>query len=160
MTNIFEDLRADHMIMRDLADKLLATHGDSESRTLLYGALKQEMMAHEKAEERCFYVPLIEHDLTQEMARHSIAEHHELDEYLEDLDALSFSSPAWLKLATHMVERLRHHMKEEEHEIFQLAGKALPEKAKVSLAREYRNLMAEERDWDPRLRSSSGKSTR
>ncbi len=157
---IFESLRADHLIMRDLADKLLATHGDSEARTRLYSALKQEMQAHEKAEERCFYVPLIEYDLTQEKARHSIAEHHELDEYLADLDALSFSSPAWLKLATHMVERLRHHMNEEEHEIFQLAGKALPEKAKVSLARDYAELMSEERDWNPGLRSSSGKSTR
>jgi hemerythrin-like domain-containing protein len=157
---IFESLRADHMIMRDLAEKLLGTHGDSEARTLLYSALKQQMMAHEKAEERCFYVPLIEHDLTQEMARHSISEHHELDEYLEDLDALSFSSPAWLKLATHMVERLRHHMDEEEHEIFQLAGKALSEKAKTSLAREYAALMLEERDWKPGLLSSSGKSTR
>lgn len=157
---IFESLRADHMIMRDLAEKLLETHGDSEARTRIYSTLKLEMMAHEKAEERYFYVPLIENDLTQEIARHSISEHHELDEYLEDLDALSFSSPAWLKLATHMVERLRHHMNEEEHEFFQLAGKALPEKSKTSLARDYAALMMEERDWNPRLRSSSGKSTR
>jgi hypothetical protein len=157
---IFESLRADHMIMRDLAEKLLATHGDSEARTLIYGALKQEMLAHEKAEERFFYVPLIEFDMTQEKARHSISEHHELDEYLEDLDALEFSSPSWLKLATHMVERLLHHMGEEEHEIFQVAGKVLPEKSKTALARDYVALMASERDWSPRLRSSSGKSTR
>lgn len=142
MTTIFESLRADHMIMRDLAEKLLATHGDSEARTRIYSTLKQEMLAHEKAEERCFYVPLIEYDLTQEKARHSIAEHHELDEYLEDLDALEFSSPAWLKLATHMVERLLHHLGEEEHEIFQVAGKVLPEKSKTSLAHDYTALMA------------------
>ena|SRR5688572_31210353 len=104
------------------------------------------MLAHEKAEERCFYVPLFESDLTQEMARHSVSEHHELDEYLENLDAIEFSSPSWLKLATHMVERLRHHLDEEEHEIFQLAGKALPDRAKKSLATEYEALMQEERD--------------
>jgi hypothetical protein len=143
---IFESLRADHEVMRDLADKLLATHGDSEARTRIYSALKQEMLAHEKAEERCFYVPLIAVDLTQEKARHSISEHHELDEYLEDLDALEFSSPAWLKLATHMVERLRHHLAEEEHEIFQLAGKALTEKSKKTLAHDYEALMQEERE--------------
>ena len=157
---IFESLRADHMIMRDLAEKLLATHGNSEARTRIYSALKQEMLAHEKAEERCFYVPLIEYDMTQEKARHSISEHHELDEYLEDLDALEFSSPSWLKLATHMVERLLHHMGEEEHEIFQVAGKVLPEKSKTTLARDYAALMAAERDWTPNVRSSTAKSTR
>src|SRR5688572_31777774 len=105
---IFESLRADHKVMRDLADKLLATHGDSEERNRLYSTLKLEMLAHEKAEERCFYVPLFESDLTQEMARHSVSEHHELDEYLENLDAIEFSSPSWLKLATHMVRSEEH----------------------------------------------------
>ena len=143
---IFERLRADHMIMRDLANKLLETHGESDARLRLYTTLKLEMMAHEKAEERCFYVPLIEIDLTQEKARHSISEHHELDEYLEELDATAFSAPNWLKIAQHMVHRLRHHMDEEEHEIFQLAGKALPEKAKTTLASDYLALMQKERE--------------
>jgi hypothetical protein len=143
---IFESLRADHVIMRGLADKLLETHGDSEARARIFTALKLEMTAHEKAEERYFYVPLFESDLTQEKARHSVSEHHELDEYLEDLSAMEYSSPSWLKLATHMVERLRHHMDEEEHEIFQLAGKALTEKSKKTLASDYEALMLEERD--------------
>jgi len=142
---IFESLRADHEVMRDLAEKLLATHGESEARIRIYSALKLEKLAHEKAEERCFYVPLIEVDLTQEKARHSISEHHELDEYLEELDSTELSSPAWLKTATNMVKRLRHHMDEEEHEIFQLAGKALTEKSKKSLAGDYQALMQQER---------------
>ena len=143
---IFERLRADHMIMRDLAEKLLATHGESAARLRIYSALKLEMLAHEIAEERYFYVPLIELDLTQEKARHSISEHHELDEYLEELDATAFSAPNWLKIATHMVHRLRHHMDEEEHEVFQLAGKALPEKSKKSLGADYEALMLRERE--------------
>lgn len=143
---IFERLRNDHKIMRDLAEKLLETHGESEARIRIYSQLKLEMLAHEKAEERCFYVPLIEYDLTQEKARHSISEHHELDEYLEELDATALSAPNWLKVAQHMVHRLRHHMDEEEHEIFQLAGKALPEKSKKSLAGDYEALMQRERE--------------
>jgi len=145
VTTIFESLRADHEVMRDLAEKLLATHGESEARIRIYTNLKLEMLAHEKAEERCFYVPLIEVDLTQEKARHSISEHHELDEYLEELDGLDYSSPSWLKTATNMVKRLRHHMDEEEHEIFQLAGKALSERSKRSLAGDYKSLMQQER---------------
>ncbi|MES2604884.1 MAG: hemerythrin domain-containing protein [Pseudomonadota bacterium] len=142
---IFERLRADHAVQRELATKLLATHGDSDDRARLFGELKLEMLAHEKAEERYFYVPLIECDLTQERARHSIAEHHELDEFIEQLEETEFSSPGWLKIATHMVERLRHHLNEEEHEIFQLAGKALNQKSKRTLATEYVHLMEDER---------------
>lgn len=142
---IFEKLRADHVVQRELAAKLLATHGDSEDRTRLFTELKREMLAHAKAEERFFYVPLIECDLTQEKARHSIAEHHEFDEFLEELTALEYSSPQWIRIATHMVERLRHHLNEEEHEIFQLAGKALNQKTKRTLAGDYLALMADER---------------
>ena len=144
--NIFEALREDHEKQRTLLEILVKTHGDSEGRNEVFDRLKRELESHAAAEERHFYVPLMEHDLTQEKARHSVAEHHELDEYLEDLQNIEFSSPSWLKLATHMVHRLRHHMDEEEHEIFQLAGKALPEKAKKSLAHDYGALMEQERD--------------
>jgi hypothetical protein len=143
--NIFESLRSDHVIQRDLATRLIKTHGDSDARKRLFQELKLEMMSHEKAEERYFYIPLLESDLTQEKARHSISEHHELDEFIEDLQAMDFSASSWLVTAKKLEARLHHHLDEEEHEIFQLAGKALSEKAKVSLGQEYRKLMEEER---------------
>ncbi len=143
--NIFESLREDHVIMRDLSARLLKTHGDSDARARLFKELKLEMYAHAKAEERYFYIPLLETDLTQEKARHSISEHHELDEFIEDLEATAYSSSTWLVTAKKMIERLTHHMDEEEHEVFQLGGKVLTEKAKTSLAQEYKKLMTEER---------------
>lgn len=146
--NIFESLREDHVIQRDLSVRLLKTHGNSDARQRLYQELKMEMMAHAKAEERYFYIPLLAADMTQEKARHSISEHHELDEFLEDLEATAYSASSWLVTAKKMVERLTHHLDEEEHEIFQLAGKTLPEKAKSSLAQEYRKLMTEERSGE------------
>ncbi|MEZ5217651.1 MAG: hemerythrin domain-containing protein [Ilumatobacteraceae bacterium] len=99
------------------------------------------MTAHAAAEERYFYVPLMEHDLTQEKARHSVAEHKELDDYVEELQATDPSSAHWLAVAKQLAERLVHHLDEEEHEVFQLAGKALDESAKTALAGEYRNDM-------------------
>jgi hypothetical protein len=138
-------LREDHVIQRDLATRLIETHGNSDARKRLFQELKLEMMSHEKAEERYFYIPLLESDLTQEKARHSISEHHELDEFVEDLEGMDFGSPGWLVTAKKLEARLHHHLDEEEHQIFQLAGKALSEKAKLSLAKEYRKLMEEER---------------
>ncbi len=143
--NIFEALREDHGVQRTLADQLVKTHGDSEGRDELFEKLKNNLQAHSKAEERCFYIYLMEEDLTQEKARHSVAEHHEIDELIETLEKTEFSSPAWVGHADKLRERLHHHLDEEEHEVFQMAGKVLTEQQKTSLSGEYRKLMVAEK---------------
>ncbi|MEY4641983.1 MAG: hypothetical protein RLZZ227_1977 [Pseudomonadota bacterium] len=143
--NIFDSLKADHAILRALSASLLETHGDSATRDRVFTELKSTMWAHEKAEERFFYIPLLEADSTQEKARHSIAEHHELDEFVENLEEIQYSSSAWLKTATQMVDRLHHHLDEEEQDFFKLAGKVLSAAQKDLLAQEYRALMDAER---------------
>lgn len=141
--NIFEAIREDHEKQRTLVDLLVKTHGDSEGRDELYKRLKAELERHERAEERFFYVPLMEQDLTQEKARHSVAEHHEIDELLEELEETDRSSSSWLATAKKLSERLIHHLDEEEQEVFQLAGKAMSEGETQSLAKEYRKAMEE-----------------
>lgn len=145
-TTVFEALRADHDVQRELIEQLLETEGDSDERRELFSRLTEEMAAHADAEERCFYIPLMEDDLTQEKARHSVAEHHELDELIEELEELDRSSPQWLPKARQLGERLTHHLDEEEHEVFQLAGKALSDRAKLDLADDYRREMDRRRD--------------
>ena len=97
-------------------------------------------------EERFFYVPLIEEDLTQEKARHSIAEHHEMDELVEKLEDTDMSSSAWLVYMKELAHQVEHHLDEEEQEVFQLAGKALTEKEKDKLAKDYQEFMEKERE--------------
>jgi len=135
--NIFEAIRADHEKQRTLLGILTKTHGDSEGREELYARLKRELESHESAEERFFYIPLLQDDLTQVKARHSVAEHHEIDELIEKLDSTEFSSSAWLTYAKQLHERVEHHLTEEEHEVFQMAGKVLSAARKESLANEY-----------------------
>ena len=143
---IFEALRADHVTQRRLAELLIKTEGDSEGRDELFQRLRRELEAHADAEERFFYVPLMEHDLTQEKARHSVAEHKELDDFVEELEEIDRSSSAWIATAKKLAERLEHHLDEEEHEVFQMAGKALPERAKTGLANDYRAEMERRRE--------------
>ncbi len=142
---VFEALREDHETQRELVGLLVETEGDSEDRADLFARLRRELEAHADAEERYFYVPLLEHDLTQDKARHSVAEHKELDDHLEELEATDRSSSAWLATAKTLAERLVHHLDEEEHEVFQLAGKALTDHAKRDLAGEYRREMERRR---------------
>jgi hemerythrin-like domain-containing protein len=135
--NIFEALRADHETQRDLVERLVKTEGDSEERRELFDRLKTELEAHAGAEERYFYVPLMEHDLTQDKARHSVSEHKELDDFVEQLEEYEMSGSQWLQTAKELAHRLTHHLDEEEHEVFQIAGKALTEQDKMSYAEGY-----------------------
>lgn len=141
--NIFEQIRKDHDTQRALLDKLIKTSGDSDERDKIYKALKKELEVHANAEERHFYKPLISNDMMQEKARHSIAEHHEIDELIEELDETEYDSSAWLKIAKKLKETVEHHLEDEEHSFFQLAGKVFSENQKISLANEYTAYMKE-----------------
>ena len=134
---IFEALRQSHEVQRDLADKLLQTSGDSAERRDIFEQFKTELLAHETAEERHFYVPLMQDDLGVDLSRHAIAEHHEMDEMVEELESMEFSSPAWLRLAKKLCETVEHHLEEEEHKFFQMAGKLLDDGQKEQLAKAY-----------------------
>jgi hypothetical protein len=135
--NIFEALRESHERQRRYADALIKTSGDTPERVEAYKQLKSELQAHETAEERHFYIPLMEFDNGVDLSRHAIAEHHEMDEMMEQLDETEMSSPAWLATAKKLAEKVHHHLKEEEQKFFQMAGKLLDDKQKETLAGQY-----------------------
>ena len=95
-------------------------HGDTQERKKIYELLKHELKIHADAEER-----------------HSVAEHHEIDELIEQLEDTEMSASNWLKIAKDLENKLIHHLDEEDHEVFQMAGKALTKKQKISLASDY-----------------------
>ena len=137
--NIFEALRESHERQRDLADQLLKTHGDSPERRSVFQALKNELFAHEVAEDRFFYIPLMMTDSGLGITRHALAEHHEMDEMVEELTELDMSNTGWLALAKKLTETVHHHLTEEEHRFFQQAGNILDEQQKTVLAKQYLN---------------------
>jgi hypothetical protein len=135
--NIFEALRESHERQRDLYRKLVDTSGDTPERRELFEQLKAELLAHELAEERHFYIPLMDHDAGVDLSRHAISEHHQLDELVESLEDADPATPTWLPLAKKLAEKVEHHLEEEEHKFFQMAGKLLTEKQKLDLAKDY-----------------------
>ena len=139
---LFEALREDHDTQRTLLGLLIKTHGDSDGREELFEKVKKALTRHAAAEERALYIPMMELDMTQEKARHSVAEHHEIDELVEELEDTDFSSPGWLASARKLHELVTHHLDEEEQEVFQLAGRALSDDDKARLAGTYRDEMA------------------
>ena len=145
MTTIFEALRADHDIQRKLIADLVATEGASDDREALFQRLKIELTAHAAHEERQFYVPLMGDDITQEKARHSVAEHKEIDDFVEQLEGYDMSGPQWVQTARELEHRLLHHLEEEEREVFPIAGKVLTDSQKDELGAAYEQSMGEDR---------------
>ena len=135
--NIFEALRQSHEIQRDLARQLTQTSGDSPERRAVFEQLKNELFAHAVAEDRYFYIPLMMTDAGLNITRHALAEHHQMDELLEQLTETEMSNTGWLAIAKQLSDKVHHHLKEEEHGFFQQAGKILSEQQKQSLAKQY-----------------------
>ena len=135
--NIFEALRESHERQRTYAKALIRTSGDTPERVDAYKQLKSELQAHETAEERHFYIPLMEFDNGVDLSRHAISEHHEMDEMVEGLEETDPSNPSWLVQAKALSEKVHHHLKEEEHTFFQMAGKLLSDTQKERLASDY-----------------------
>jgi len=143
--NVFEALRQDHEVQRDLLDRLEDTQGAEEVRKQNFARLKEELSIHAAAEEKCFYAQLMTVDLTQDKARHSVAEHKDMDDLVEELSEIDYSSPQWLPKFKDLKHLVSHHLEEEEQEVFQMAGKALTEKQKTEFGEQYRNEMERHR---------------
>lgn len=135
--DIFTALRSDHDKQRFLMNILVETSGDSVSRRDFFAELKAQLADHATAEERHFYVPLLESDNTVQVTRHAIAEHHEIDELVEELEQTDMSAPEWLKTMKALQHKVTHHLDEEEREFFQQAGKVLDKSQKTELGSDY-----------------------
>jgi len=134
---IFEALRISHDIQRQLAQKLTTTQGDTPERHALFAQLKRELAVHAVAEERHFYIALMQQDGGVDLSRHAISEHHEMDEMVEGLEQTDPSNSSWLVQAKALSAKVQHHLKEEEHTFFQMAGKLLSDVQKQRLADDY-----------------------
>ena len=138
---IYQAIKDDHDIQRNLCSQILKTSGESEERKTLWEALRKELQVHEVAEERFFYSPLIDTDKMQEDARHGMAEHHEMDEMISELNDTEMSSPGWMATLKKLTEKVEHHLKDEEQEFFKKAKTIYSEKEAESLAKSYQETM-------------------
>lgn len=115
---IFARLKEDHDKHRALLDKIVETQGDSPEREQLFTELTKELKGHAAAEEQALYSTMLRKPETTDETRHSVAEHHEIDEMLNDLAATDMATGGWLTKFKSFDHRYRHHIEEEEEEHF------------------------------------------
>lgn len=115
--DIFARLREDHDRHRALLKRLADASGDDE-RTALFEELTKELKGHAAAEEQALYSTMLRKPATTSDTRHSVAEHHEIEEALNDLAATEMAGGEWLAKFHELDHRYRHHIEEEEDEHF------------------------------------------
>ncbi|WP_137679052.1 hemerythrin domain-containing protein [Aurantiacibacter suaedae] len=116
--DIFARLKRDHDKHRDLLEKMAQTHGESEDRQSLLEEFTKEVKSHASAEEQALYSTMLRKPDTTDETRHSVAEHHEIEEALNDLAATDMSSSAWMAKFKQLDHDYRHHINEEEEDHF------------------------------------------
>jgi len=126
-TDIFARLKEDHQDHRAILDKLADTSGDTVKRRELFEQFTLDVKSHAAAEEQALYSTMLRKPKATDDTRHSVAEHHELEELLNDLAATDMSSPAWLAKFKKLDHDYRHHINEEEEDHFPDFEKLLTE---------------------------------
>jgi len=135
--NIYEALRESHETQRSLCRKLLRATPQSGRRSEIFRELRIELAAHAAAEERFLYAPILMDDMGLNSSRHALAEHHEIDECVEELSEADEKGESWSEKAKKLSHKVHHHLREEETKFFQISGKILTEAQKKTLAKRY-----------------------
>jgi len=115
---IFDRLKQDHDKHRKLLEQMAQTEGASDERKTLLEQFTVEVKSHAAAEEQAVYSAMLAKPETTDETRHSVAEHHEIEEMLNDLAATDMSSSAWLAKFKDLRHRYEHHIDEEEEDHF------------------------------------------
>ncbi|WP_375250963.1 hemerythrin domain-containing protein [Sphingomonas sp.] len=135
--DIYADLKRDHDTHRDLLKQLAESKGDSAKRKKLFETFRLEIASHAAAEEESLYAEMLGNPDLRDDARHSVAEHKEIDDLIGDMMDLDFASDEWESKFFHMRHRYEHHIDEEEEEMFPAAAKELDDETEERLADTY-----------------------
>lgn len=119
-------LERDHRTFEDLIERIDATSDRALlTRRRLFGKLRALLIAHERIEETQLYPILARHPEAAEIVREGRQEHHVADLLLRELSRMDLSREEWRTKVHVLGENLRHHIGEEEREMFPKARKLL-----------------------------------
>jgi hypothetical protein len=120
--DVIEILEHDHREVEEMFAELETLRGASteEARSRRKTVTEQvtiELVRHSVAEEVIVY-PEVEDKVSAEEAEHAREEHAEAEETLQRLERLDADDPAFDDELATLMEEIRHHIKDEEGEMF------------------------------------------
>jgi hemerythrin superfamily protein len=154
--NIYDALSKDHRLFEQLLDRIIAAskRDDAQWKSLL-DELRTELIAHAHAEESVLYNALREEDTAKKLVAHSYTEHAMAETEIRTLTLAKMVDTTWTGLAEKLSKDLRHHIQEEESEVFAAARKVFSSEEAEQLGAAFERLKAEMRpDGDSPMAST------
>lgn len=155
MPDIYSAIKSDHETHRRLLAQIADTTGDSDDRRKAWRAFYCDVKSHAAAEEETFYSKLISKTWGQDSARHSVHEHQQIDDLMEELNGTDMSSGAWLQKFKTLRHDYEHHIDEEEDEVFKRAREVISDSEIEGYGSRFEKRKAQERDLIAEKREDS-----
>ncbi|EAQ05100.1 Hemerythrin [Pseudooceanicola batsensis HTCC2597] len=155
MPSIYDAIRKDHDRHRELLNTIAETEGDTTERRKAWDEFYEEVKSHSAAEEETFYAKIMTKTWGQDAARHSVQEHAEMDEILEELRDMDMSSSGWLTRFKTLKHDYEHHMDEEEDEVFERAKQVIGAEENDSYGKKFLDRKSQERDLIEKKRADA-----
>ena len=140
--DIYAYLKKDHRIVDNLFEQI-KTASDINKRENLFDIIKNELLVHLETEEKTFYKAINKNsrsNLTDEKMEHVDKEHDEIKKYLSDLSKLALTESKWLITLGELEHAVKHHVEEEETDVFERAKKILSSAQAIKIAQDMDNL--------------------
>ncbi|MGB3930976.1 MAG: hemerythrin domain-containing protein [Sphingobium sp.] len=134
---IFDRLKQDHDSHRQLFAKMDEAKDDADRLEKLFEQFKVEVKAHAAAEEETLYATMLARPDLREDAQHSVSEHKEIEDYLEEMEEQEFDGKKWRETFAQLKKRYLHHIEEEEEEMFPDAAKDLTDEEEQQLGDKF-----------------------
>ena len=122
--DLYEYLKNDHQKVMELFEKFENSKSVADKAGIVT-MLAKEITLHSLAEQNTFYKKLEEHAGSKGKAQHGLKEHQEIDKKLEEIASTHEADSAWDEKILELKEMIKHHVDEEEGEMFTQAQKIL-----------------------------------
>ncbi|MEW2376662.1 hemerythrin domain-containing protein [Micromonospora sp. NPDC047812] len=133
--DVVDVLTADHREVEALFVQLESRQGTPEHRRQLADVVIAELVRHAVAEEMHVY-PTARKALPDgdQIAEHEISEHADAERTMKELESVDPSDPRFDELLAHLTSTIRHHVKDEESDLFPRLRAAVAAEEMVELA--------------------------
>lgn len=122
---LFRILVKQHREVDEILEQLAGTEdSDTAQREQLFTTLKVKLLSHAKAEEKTFYVELQKAGERKDAA-HAKHEHKEIEEAIAEVDACAYDDEEFVEKVEALADTVKHHVEEEESEIFASARESI-----------------------------------
>ncbi|WP_027947146.1 hemerythrin domain-containing protein [Amycolatopsis taiwanensis] len=120
-------ITSDHREVEGAFQELESGRGTPEYRRGLVDHVISELVRHSVAEEQFMYPAARRHlDNGDELADHEIAEHAEAERVMKELEDLPATKPRFEELMRDLMNDIRHHIEDEEHDLLPKLQQACP----------------------------------